>query len=122
QDPDLDALEAQVTEANQSLRAALARLQQARAQTRIARADWFPTLTAQATATRAHTSLNSPTYVSGRPATGNLYTAEADLSYEFDLFGRVRSTVAGARASEQASAGDAAALYLSVHAEPARDS
>ena len=121
QDADLDGLEAQVTQANQSLRAALARLQQARAQTRAARADWFPTLTAQGSATRAHTSLNAPTYVPGKPATGNLYTAEADLSYEFDLFGRVRNTVAGARASEQASAGDAAALDLSVHAELATD-
>jgi outer membrane protein, multidrug efflux system len=120
-DPDLDGLEAQVTQANQSLRAALARLQQARAQTRIARADWFPTLSAQASATRTHTSLNSPTYAPGRPTTGNLFTAEADLSYEFDLFGRVRNSVAGARASEQASAGDAAALDLSVHAELASD-
>ena len=51
-DPDLDALEAALTDANQSLKAALARLEQARAQTRIARSDWFPTLTAQASATR----------------------------------------------------------------------
>jgi NodT family efflux transporter outer membrane factor (OMF) lipoprotein len=121
QDPDLDALEDQVSQGNQSLRAALARLEQARAQTRIARADWFPSLTAQASATRAHVSLNSPSYVPGQPATGNLYTAEADLSYEFDLFGRVRNTVAGARASAQASAGDAAALDLTLHAELATD-
>jgi NodT family efflux transporter outer membrane factor (OMF) lipoprotein len=121
QDADLDALEAQVTDANQSLRAALARLEQARAQTRIARAVWFPTLTAQADTTRARTSLNAPTYTAGKPAIANLFSAEGDLSYEFDLFGRVRNTVAGARASEQASAGDVAALDLALHAELASD-
>ena len=55
QDRELDDLEAQVTDANQSLRAALARLDQARAQTRMARAAWFPTLTAQANGTRSQT-------------------------------------------------------------------
>ena len=44
-----------------------------------------------------------------------------DLSYELDLFGRVRNTVADARASEQASAGDVAALDLALHAELATD-
>jgi NodT family efflux transporter outer membrane factor (OMF) lipoprotein len=121
QDRELDDLEAQVTDANQSLRAALARLEQARAQSRIARAAWFPTLTAQANATRARTSLNSPTYTAAKPAVRNVFTAEGDLSYELDLFGRVRNAVAGARASEQASAGDVAALDLSVHAELASD-
>jgi outer membrane protein, multidrug efflux system len=120
-DQELDELEAQVTAANQSLRAALARLEQARAETRIARAAWFPTLTAEASATRQRTSLTGPTLAPGRPTTGNVFIAEGLLAYELDLFGRVRNTVAGARASEQASAGDAAALDLSVHAELASD-
>ncbi|TLZ06217.1 MAG: RND transporter [Gammaproteobacteria bacterium] len=121
QDRELDELEAQATDSNQSLRAALARLDQARAQTRMARAAWFPTLTAQANATRSQTSLNSPTYTPGKPPVGNVFTAGADASYELDVFGRVRNTLAGARASEQASAGDVAALDLSVRAELASD-
>jgi NodT family efflux transporter outer membrane factor (OMF) lipoprotein len=120
-DGELDALEARVTSANQSLRGALARLEQARAQTRIARAAWFPLLAAQASAVRQQTSRNGLAFAPGGPVTGSLYTAEGDLSYELDLFGRVRSSVTGARASEQASAGDAAALDLSVHAELASD-
>lgn len=120
-DGELDQLESQVTGANQSLRAALARLDQARASARIARAAWLPTFTAEASATRSQISLNGPTYAPGRPTIGNVYTLEGDLSYELDLFGRIRSTVAGARASEQASAGDAAALDVSVHAELAMD-
>ena len=106
---------------NQSLKASLARLEQARAQTRAARASWFPTLTADVEATRARTSMNVPAYVPGRSATSNLFSASGDLSYEIDLFGRVRNTVANARYAEQASAGDVAALDLSVHAELAND-
>src|SRR5438105_1012109 len=121
QDRELDDLEAQVTAANQSLRAALARLDRARAQTRIARAAGFPTLNLEANATRSRTSLDSPTYSPARPAIGNAFIAEGLLGYELDLFGRVRNSVAGARASEQASAGDVAALDLSVHAELASD-
>ena len=44
EDPDLNDLETQVSSANQSLRAALARLDEARAETRIARASYFPTV------------------------------------------------------------------------------
>ena len=121
QDPQLDALEGEVDAANQSLKAALARLEQARAQTRIARAAWFPTLTAQASATRGESSVYAPTYVAGKPRTGDSFLVGGDLSYEFDLFGRIRNTVAGARATEAASAGDVATLNLALHAELASD-
>jgi multidrug efflux system outer membrane protein len=52
QDPVLDTLEGRVTQSNQDIKAAFARLQEARAQTRIARAAYFPTLTAGPSATR----------------------------------------------------------------------
>jgi NodT family efflux transporter outer membrane factor (OMF) lipoprotein len=120
-DADLDALEAQVTSANQTLKAGLSSLEQARAQTRIARSQWFPTLTAQATATRGEVSVYSSGYVPGKTRTGNAFVVSGDLSYEIDVFGRVRNTVANARASEQATAGDVAALDLSLHAELATD-
>src|SRR5258708_34196999 len=87
QDPQLDALEAKVGDANQDLKAAFARLQQARAATRIARADLFPTLSAASSATRARTSTNGPTYVPGRRPVYNNFDLEADLSYEFDVWG-----------------------------------
>jgi NodT family efflux transporter outer membrane factor (OMF) lipoprotein len=120
-DPELDALEDQVSDANQSLKAALARLDEARAQTRIARSSWFPTLNAQAGVTRAETSSYATGYIPGTERTGTEYNVGGDLSYELDLFGRIRNTVANARASEQASAGDAASLDLSLHAELASD-
>lgn len=120
-DPPLNALEAQAQGANQTLKAAFARLQQARADTRIARADLFPQLSATATATRGRASTNSPTYTQGSPTEGDDFVLEADLSYEVDLWGRVRNEVAAARATQQASAADLASLNLSIQAELATD-
>jgi outer membrane protein, multidrug efflux system len=120
-DEELNGLESRVTAANQSLKAALARLEEARAQTRIARAGYFPTLTANASATRQRVSSHAPGFSPGAEPVYNTFVVGGDLSYEIDLFGRIRNTVAGARATEQATAGDAAALDLTVHAELATD-
>jgi NodT family efflux transporter outer membrane factor (OMF) lipoprotein len=119
QDPALDALENRVSASNQNLKAALARLEEARAQTRIARAGYFPTITADANAARERQSINSPTY-SG-VGVFNDFQLEGDFSYEIDVFGRVRNTVASARATQEASAADRAVLDLSTHAELASD-
>ena len=121
QDTTLDALEAQVTDANQDLKAAFARLEQARAQTRIAGAAQIPSVTAGASAIRNQASSNSRTYIASEPRTYNDFLAGVALSYEIDLFGRVRNTIAGARATEQATVGDVAALDLNLRAELASD-
>jgi NodT family efflux transporter outer membrane factor (OMF) lipoprotein len=122
QDPVLDSLETRVGSSNQNLKAALARLEEARAQTRIARAGYFPTITAQANAARERESINSPTYNTLKPGVFNDFQLEGGVfSYEIDVFGRVRNTVAAARASQQASAADLAVLDLSAHAELATD-
>jgi NodT family efflux transporter outer membrane factor (OMF) lipoprotein len=120
-DPELDALETKVSDANPNLQAAFARLQEARAETRIARADLFPTLTVGSSAQRTRTSLNSPRYPTGEEPTLNNFDLEADLSYEFDFWGRVRNTVNAAKANQQASAADLATVDLALHAELATD-
>src|ERR1700761_2351431 len=120
-DDALDSLETRATQANQTLLGAFARLQEARADTRIARADLFPTIAVKGTATRARASPNSPTYITGSPTEGSDFDLEADLSYEIDLWGRVRNEVAAARANQQASAADLASIQLSIHAEVATD-
>jgi NodT family efflux transporter outer membrane factor (OMF) lipoprotein len=121
QDPPLDDLERKVGAANENIKAALARLAQARAETRIQRAGLFPTVTAGSTATRGRVSPNSPRFPAGAEAVGGNFDLEADLSYEFDVWGRVRNTVNSARAAAQASAADLATLDLSLHAELAAD-
>jgi NodT family efflux transporter outer membrane factor (OMF) lipoprotein len=120
-DPQLDALEARVTESNQDIKAAYARLQQARAQVRVNRADLFPTITAGPTVSRSRTSVNSPTFVPGGKPVYNNLNLEADFSYEIDVWGRVRNTVNAAKASAQATAADLATLDLATHAELASD-
>jgi outer membrane protein, multidrug efflux system len=121
QDPQLDAMEQKAGDANQELKGAIARLEQARAATRIVRADLFPTLTAGASATRSRTSVNSPRFPPGAEPVGNNFVLQADFSYEIDLWGRVRNAAASAKASQQATAADLATLRLSIQAELAID-
>ena len=120
-DGQLNTLETQVTVSNQNLKAAFARLQQARAQTRIERSYLFPTLTLNPRATRERQSINGANYNITRPSTQNDFALSADISYELDVWGRIRNSIAAARASEQASAADLATLDLSMHAELAID-
>jgi NodT family efflux transporter outer membrane factor (OMF) lipoprotein len=120
-DTQLDELENRATNANQTLQGAFARLREARADTRIARADLFPSVSVKGTATRARASPNSPTYIAGSPSEGSDFDLEADLSYEIDLWGRVRNEVAAARANQQASAADLASIHLSIQADVAAD-
>jgi NodT family efflux transporter outer membrane factor (OMF) lipoprotein len=120
-DEELTELESRAQSNNQNLRAAFARLEQARAQTRVARADLFPSVTGQVSATKARVSPNSPSYIAGKPTEGNDFNLEADVSYEVDLWGRVRNEIAAARATQQASAADLALVRLSIEAEVATD-
>jgi NodT family efflux transporter outer membrane factor (OMF) lipoprotein len=119
EDAQLDALEAQVTSANQDLKAAFARLGQARAQSRVARADFFPTVTGNASYTRAQTSSTVANVLGNKQY--NDFLLDADISYEVDVWGRVRNSFVAATAQAQASAGDLAALDLSTHADLAAD-
>jgi NodT family efflux transporter outer membrane factor (OMF) lipoprotein len=121
QDPQLNALEEQINISNQTLKAAQAQYQQARAIVRINRSDQFPTVSAGVTATRNHQSVNRP---NGRLAPSNSYTdlqLPVDASYEADVWGRVRRAVQAARANAQASAADLESVSLSLHAELASD-
>lgn len=110
-DPALDALQAQAMHANQTLQAAAARLSQARALLRDARADLFPRVDAGISPSRQRVSPASQGLADDGPASTNtLWRAQASVAYEADLFGRVASTVDAASADAQQSA----ALYRSV--------
>lgn len=102
-DPQLDKLITQALQENQSLKVALSNLEQAQAQTRVARASLLPTITAANNDTRSRTSSERPlsSYTSPTMSTVQSdFVVRADVSYEADLFGRVRNTVANAAASE----------------------
>ena len=120
-DDDLDALERRAADANQDIKAAFARLQQARADTRIARAAYWPAVSADAAATRTRGSANAAHAAPGEPLISNDFNLQADLSYELDFWGRIRNTAGAAAATQQASAADLAAMRLAIHAEVATD-
>jgi NodT family efflux transporter outer membrane factor (OMF) lipoprotein len=121
QDPQLDALEVQVNVSNQNLKAAEAQFQQARAVLRYSRADYYPTVTAGASATRTRISGNSPSSSLLRGATYNDFVLPVSVSYQADVWGRVRKNVESYREQAQASAADLATVNLSMHADLAVD-
>jgi NodT family efflux transporter outer membrane factor (OMF) lipoprotein len=122
QDPQLDALELQVNVSNQNLKAAEAQYRQARAVLRYYRADYFPTLTAAPSATRTRNSANRPPQNSiFNGITYNDFVLPLDVSYQADVWGRVRKNVESYREQAQASAADLATVNLSMHADLAVD-
>ncbi len=118
QDPQLNALEQRVDVSNQNLKAAEAQYTQARALLRYFRADYFPTVTAAPSATRARTSANRPfASLNSTGVTENDFVVPFDVTYEADVWGRVRKNVESYREQAQASAADLATINLSMHAE-----
>ena len=116
-DPELHALEEQVAAANQNLKIAEARLREARAQVKFNRAALFPTIST-GSAPRLRESSNRPFRSPGLStgSSGDLLLS-LDMSYEVDLWGRVRRTVAAAEQEAQATAADLETARLSLQAE-----
>lgn len=120
-DAALDALEAQAMTANQDLKAAAARVKQARAVQRGARSEWLPRLDAGFGPTRQRAS-NAALGLSGNadnPPT-TLWRAQAGASYEPDLFGRIASTVDAAEADAQQSTALFHSVLLALQADVAQ--
>ena len=122
QDPQLNGLEQQINVSNQNLKAAFAQYQQARAVLRYYRADYYPTVTAGASASRDRYSANrSPRNPTFNGITFNDFTVPVDLSYQTNAFGRVSRNVEYYREQAQASAGDLAVVNLTIQAALAID-
>ena len=119
-DPQLDHLEDQVNVSNQNVQKAIALLDQARSGIDFAHAGFSPSVGVGAATSRTHYSDN----VVDSAKSGNTisdYATALDVSWEPDLWGKIRHTVDAARANEQASAADLEGVRLSMHAELAVD-
>ncbi len=114
QDPQLDRLMGEMLEANLDIAQAEARRRQAQALVRSAGAGFFPTVGASASATRSGGGSGNGN--SGTPGggAGNQYSLSGNVSWEVDLWGRVRRTVEAGEAGADASAADVANTRLSM--------
>jgi NodT family efflux transporter outer membrane factor (OMF) lipoprotein len=120
-DPELNKLEDLVTPQNQTLRAALETYLAAHDQVAIARANFYPFLSAGPGFAHDKVSAHRPLAQPGSPTSYNDLTLEGQASWEPDFWGRIRRTVEAARESAQASAADMANTDLLLHAELAQD-
>jgi multidrug efflux system outer membrane protein len=118
-DTKLNELQGQLGEGSFDLRAAVARFEQARAVARRARSDVFPSVDATASASRGRSSANAP--LSDSNVISNDFSTAVNLSWEIDLFGRLRNAARAANNLAQASAADLAAVDLALRAELASD-
>lgn len=145
-DATLDGLERQAVASNQNLARTVARIDEARQGTRTAAAGFYPTVESNLLVARQRTTNTGPilrAQLVGNPgafgavlggggngrvpafasqglsATYNDFRAPLTVSYELDVFGRVRHAYASARASAQAAEADRRAVALSLSAEVA---
>jgi outer membrane protein, multidrug efflux system len=100
-DPALDALEARALAANQDLRAAAARVEQARAAAGLARSNYWPQIAVNGLVTRERTSATTDNVFPDQLTT--TYRAPLAAAWELDLFGRIRRLTESARADAEAS-------------------
>ncbi len=119
-DPQLADLEAQVATANQSLRAAEASFRQARTAIQFNRAALYPAISTGPGIGYNRISGNNPTTLRGGLQYGS-FVLPIDASYEADLWGRIRRSIAAARENYQAAAADLENVKLILQSELAVD-
>ena len=123
-DSELNEYEQRAMASNQTLKAAAARLTQARAFARVTASGLYPELDAGVNAQRQRLSANRPTNgasIIPTAVTQNVFNIPFTLNYELDLFGRVRNSLEAANASLQASAADLENVHLLISSELAAD-
>jgi len=117
EDPLLQTLQQRAIKDNLELKTAFSRLQQARINRGLSRAEYFPTLAAEGQMQRQRSSENL-----GSPSGGennDWYMTGLDSSWELDLFGSIQRSVESAQAELEASSADMHGVLTSLTAEVA---
>jgi NodT family efflux transporter outer membrane factor (OMF) lipoprotein len=114
-DPNLNALERKLLDRNLDLAAAAARFEQARFAVEGAEASWWPQVSASAGVRRSKSVFN---FGGGGPidVTNDSFAGSLAASYEIDVWGKVSSGVAAAKADTLAAAMEIQSLAMSLSA------
>jgi multidrug efflux system outer membrane protein len=125
-DPDLTRLEKMANAQNQNLQAAVGRVDEARARARLSGASFFPSLTFNPSYTRTQVEADVPQFskipipgINQRYEPYNSFSVPVDLSYEIDIWGRVRRSFESAQAEAQASVADYQSVRLTLDSDVA---
>jgi NodT family efflux transporter outer membrane factor (OMF) lipoprotein len=118
QEPELDALEDKLNVSNQNIAQSYDNFMAARAQVWQARSNYYPTLSVGPSYTRSRSSQNqgrASGFSSANP-NSNLFNLPFDVSWQPDLWGRIRNTVHQFSYAAQVSAADLENLKLTEQA------
>lgn len=121
-DPELLNLIGEAVQNNRDLRVAIARVEEARALARIQKAQILPAIGANAAASYGRGSLTLP---SEEPRSGAIFSVDAQVSWEIDVWGRIRrgteaavaqylATEQGRRAATVSLVADVASAYVQL--------
>jgi len=116
QEPELNALEEKLNTSNQNIAQSFQNFMAARAQVRQARASYYPTVSVNPSYTRGRTSSGESTQIAGINPNSNDFSLPFDVSWEPDVWGRIRNTVREYANAAQVSAADLANERLSQQA------
>ena len=122
-DSQLNALEERVSISNQNVLAAEARFRQAKTLVRVARAGLFPTVTTSPSVITSQSPSNfaNTGLVSSTSRVRELYALPFNFTYQADVWGSVRRSIAANSATAQASAADLENARLLYQTELAQD-
>ena len=119
-DPLLNDLQNMALKENQSLQAALSRIDSARATSRQSKSEFYPELSTEPSYDRTRSSDETNTGSEGKNPR-NEFSVPFDLSYEVDLWGRVRRQVESSYMEAEASVADYQNLMLMLQSELAQN-
>ena len=119
-DPVLDRMVEEALAHNADLALAIARVDEARAQLGVSRADQFPGVSAGAGGSRNRISEKSPLFFPGLEPKYTDLSASLDASWEIDLWGKYRRATEAARADLLATESNRNAVRLTLIAEVSR--
>jgi NodT family efflux transporter outer membrane factor (OMF) lipoprotein len=120
-DDQLSQLIDQALSSNQSIAASEAAYRLAQATVTASRAALFPTVSANVAANRSEGGVASAAATGIPPGVGNTVTADVAVSWEIDLWGRIRRQLESSKAAAQASDAQRAGQRLSIAATVAGD-